>query len=190
MAEIVPIQGGPETAKVRNPVGVAALTIVTLGIYGIFWWYYINREMADLGRKNGRVDLGTNPALSVLAIFPGALLIVPAIWTLITTYQRAKRAQQLVGVPEPNQANPWFYGILYVLVSFVAYGYLQNELNKVWRLAAGGVAAAAPMPAQVAAPAPPVAPAQPAAAAQPTPQAAPAEQSSPSEQGPPAPPPA
>jgi hypothetical protein len=138
MADVLPIQGGPETAKRRNPVGVAALTLVTLGIYYIFWWYYINREMADLGRKNGREDLGTNPALSVLAVFPGFLLLgIPTIWTTITTYQRAKRAQQLVGVPETQQANPWFYGLLYVIISLVAWGYLQNELNKVWSISAG-----------------------------------------------------
>jgi hypothetical protein len=143
--------------------------IVTLGIYGLFWWYYINREMADLGRKNGREDLGTNPTLSVLALFPGALLIVPAIWTTITTYQRAKRAQQLVGVPETNQANPWFYGILYVVISIVAYGYLQNELNKVWQLASGAPTGAVAQAPAVAAPPAPSAPPAPAAATPPAP---------------------
>lgn len=169
MADTLPIQGGPETAKVRNVVGVPALMIITLGIYGLFWWYYINREMADLGRKNGREDLGTNPVLSLLALFPGGLLIIPAIWTTITTYQRAKRAQQLVGVGEPNQANPWFYGILYVVISLVAYGYLQNELNKVWRIAGGqsgasatGAAPAAAAPAPPAPPVPPTPPVPPA----------------------------
>lgn len=36
MAETLPIQGGPETAKIRNVVGVPALMIITLGIYGLF----------------------------------------------------------------------------------------------------------------------------------------------------------
>lgn len=36
MAETLPIQGGPETAKFRNVVGVPALMVVTLGIYGLF----------------------------------------------------------------------------------------------------------------------------------------------------------
>lgn len=125
-------------------IGVPALMVVTLGIYGLFWWYYINREMADLGRKNGREDLGTNPALSVLALFPGGILLIPAIWTSVTTYQRAKRAQQLVGVAETNQANPWFYGIFYVVFSLVTWGYLQNALNKVWQITAGATPAAAP----------------------------------------------
>lgn len=137
MAEQVPISGGPELAKLRNPIAVAVLSFVTLGIYVIFWWYFINREMADLGRKHGRTDLGTSPILSALAIFPGLFLIVPVIWTTVTTYQRAKRTQEFVGVVEGLRLNPWLYGIAYVAFSPAAYGYLQDGLNKVWRIDAG-----------------------------------------------------
>lgn len=148
MAQEVPISGGPETAKIRNVIAVPVLAFVTLGIYYLVWWYKINREMADLGRKHGREDLGTNPTLSLLAVFPGALLLlIPYIWTTVTTYQRAKRAQQLVGVHEHNQANPWIYGISFVVFNYFTFGYLQNELNKVWRIDSGMVpqeAAAAP----------------------------------------------
>ena len=38
------------TAKLRSPITVAVLSIVTLGVYVLFWWYFINREMADYGR--------------------------------------------------------------------------------------------------------------------------------------------
>jgi hypothetical protein len=148
MAEEVPISGGPETAKIRGPVAVPLLIIITLGIYGLVWWYKINKEMAELGAKHGTEELGTNPMLSLLALFPGALIIVPAIWTTITTYQRAKRAQQLVGVQPASQANPWLYGIFYVIISIVAYGYLQSQLNKVWELAGAAPAPPAnPVPA-------------------------------------------
>lgn len=133
MAEEVAISGGPETAKIRGPIAVPLLILITLGIYGLVWWYKINKELAELGAKHGTEELGTNPLLSLLALFPGGLLLIPAIWTTITTYQRTKRAQQLVGVPETNQANPWIYGIFYVIISIVAYGYLQAELNKIWR---------------------------------------------------------
>src|SRR5678815_2212009 len=46
MADIVRIEGTEHTAKVRSPVWVAVLVIVTLGIYLIFWWYFANRELA------------------------------------------------------------------------------------------------------------------------------------------------
>lgn len=146
MAELVPISGGPETAKLRNPIAVAVLTFVTLFIYLAYWWYKINRELADLGAKHNRPDLGTKPILSLLAIFPGLLLIVPVVWTTITTYQRAKRAQEMVGVATDLQLNPWLYGIAYVGFSPATYGYLQDGLNKVWRIDAGLVAQSAPPP--------------------------------------------
>ena len=64
MAEIVQIPNAATTAKIRNPLAVLGLGLITLGIYHIFWWYFINREMADYGRANG-VDLGDNPVISV-----------------------------------------------------------------------------------------------------------------------------
>ena len=86
----VPIHGANSTAKIRNVVYVAIMVVITLGIYVIFWWYYINREMADYGRALGTDELGDNPAKSTLALFPGVLIIVPAIWTVVTTFKRAR----------------------------------------------------------------------------------------------------
>lgn len=155
MAQEVPISGGPETAKIRDVVGVPVLIFFTVFVYLMVWWYKINRELADLGRKHNRTDLGKRPVLSMLAIFPGMLLLlVPMIWTTVTTYQRAKRAQQLVGVEPHNQMNPWIYGLTFAAFAYVTYGYLQNELNKVWRIDSGQVAAAATAPP----PPPPTAP--------------------------------
>jgi hypothetical protein len=67
MAEEVAIAGTSSRAKLRNPLGVVGLSIITIGIYYIFWWYFINREMRDLGRARS-TDLGQNPGSSVLAI--------------------------------------------------------------------------------------------------------------------------
>ena len=80
MAEEVALAGTEARAKLRNPLGVVGLSIITIGIYYIFWWYFINREMRDFGRARG-TDLGQNPGNSVLAITLGALIIVPAIVT-------------------------------------------------------------------------------------------------------------
>lgn len=137
MAQEVPITGGPELAKIRSPWAPALLPFVTFGIYFLVWWYRINREMADLGRKRGTTELGEKPVNSLLAIFPGGIIIVPAIWTIVTTYQRSKKAQQMIGVSESNQLNGWIYAIAYILISPVAYAYLQDGLNKVWRIDSG-----------------------------------------------------
>src|SRR5215210_1853169 len=96
----VQIKNGDARIKIRNPVTTLILDIVTLGIYGLFWWYYANREMADLGRARGTTELGTNPTNSVLALVPGGLIIVPAIMTIINTGRRIKTAQQMAGKPE------------------------------------------------------------------------------------------
>ena len=80
-ADQIPIAPG-STAKIRGPVTVVILSVVTLGIYVLFWWYFVNREMADYGRARGTNELGDNPTKSLLALMPGSLVVVPAIWTM------------------------------------------------------------------------------------------------------------
>ena len=82
-------------AKIRNPILVVVFSLITLGIYQVFWWYFTNREMADYGRARGTNELGDSPAKSTLALFPGSLVVVPAIWTYFTTFQRIQAAQRL-----------------------------------------------------------------------------------------------
>jgi hypothetical protein len=77
MADTVQIDATGHTAKVRHPVAVPILSVITLGIYYVYWWYQVNREVMDLGRARNVSGLGDNPTLSLLAVFPGALVIVP-----------------------------------------------------------------------------------------------------------------
>jgi hypothetical protein len=148
MAEEVQIAGTSATAKKRNPLGVVGLSIITIGIYYLFWWYYINREMRDLGRAKG-VDLGQNPTNSVLAIVPGSLIIVPAIVTMWTTSARIESAQEAVGI-ERRVSGPIIF-ILLLLIGPVGIWYAQSELNKVWAAQGAG---ALPQPPGVGQPAP------------------------------------
>jgi hypothetical protein len=41
MAEEVALAGTGSRAKLRNPLGVVGLSIITIGIYYFFWWYFI-----------------------------------------------------------------------------------------------------------------------------------------------------
>ena len=140
MAQEIQIAGAGTTAKTRNPIAVAVLAVVTLGIYLVCWWYFINRELADLGRAKGTTELGDSPAKSTLALFPGALLIVPAIWTTVTTFQRVQAAQRLNG---QAQINGWLGVVLYIVISPVLYAYMQSGLNSVWKAQASESAPAA-----------------------------------------------
>ena len=60
MAEEIQIPGAGSTAKIRNPVAVAVLAIVTLGIYILFYW---------LGLLNAYGALVLPFAISVFGIF-------------------------------------------------------------------------------------------------------------------------
>jgi hypothetical protein len=170
MAEEVQIQGVQSTAKLRNPLGVIGLTLITFGIYGIFWYYFVNREMADFGRARGTTELGDSPGTSVLAVTLGALVIVPAILSLYNTCKRVEATQRLAGDPNPTAAGLLF--VLYIFISPVALYLIQDGLNKAWQAQASSGGGAQLPPQQAAAPPAPEQPA-PAAAAPEQPAAAP-----------------
>lgn len=130
MAEEVAIAGTDARAKLRNPLGVVGLSIITIGIYYIFWWYYINREMRDYGRAKGSNELGTSPGTSLLAVTLGALIIVPALVSIWNTTKRVQAAQRLAGV---DPINGWIALILFIVISPAYNAYLQSGLNQVWQ---------------------------------------------------------
>jgi len=158
MAEEIVLANSSDRVKLRNPLGVVGLSLITLGIYYIFWWYFINREMRDFGRARN-TDLGQNPGNSVLAITLGALIIVPALVSLWRTSDRIQRSQETAGVE--RGANGPIIFILLLLIGPVGIWYAQSELNKAWEAQSGGAPAGLPASEQSAAPAPPPAPVEP-----------------------------
>ncbi len=131
MARSVQIAAGSGHAKIRNPWGVIGLSLITLGIYYVFWWFFINREMRDTGNARG-VDLGQSPGISVLAITLGAILIVPPFLSIWRTGRRMEGTQQAVGV-EKGSGPLFFVMHLVPIVSLFAPVYMQSQLNKAWR---------------------------------------------------------
>jgi hypothetical protein len=130
-------------AKLRDPIVVVILTVVTFGVYQLFWWYYANRELADYGRARNTKELGDNPMLSLLALFPGALIVVPAIWTTVTTFKRVQAAQRLNG---ETLINGWLGLVIVLVISPVLPCYMQSGLNSAWK---AHVPATSPEPAAV-----------------------------------------
>jgi hypothetical protein len=149
MAAEVQIADTGSRATMRDPLGVALLTLVTLGIYFFVWYYKVNREMSDLGRARGTDELGDNPGNSLLAVTLGALIIVPAIVSVYNTFVRTQAAARLTGV-EP--LNGWIALAFYLLLGIGFPAYLQSGLNKAWdaQTDRAVVAPAAPTPAPVA----------------------------------------
>jgi hypothetical protein len=120
------------TAKIRSPLVVAILSVITFGIYIVYWWYSVNRELADYGRSRSTGELGDNPTMSTLALLPGALVVIPALWTGVTTFQRVQAAQRLT---KQNPINGWIGLILYLVIFPALFGYMQSGLNSAWRAA-------------------------------------------------------
>ena len=154
MAEEVAIVGTNEFAKKRNPWGVFGLTLITLGIYLFFWWYYVNKEMVELGRAKGTDELGDSPGTSLAALFPGFLIIVPPLVSYYNGVQRMQAAARHTGVEGPNG---WIALIIFLVIGFAFAPYLQSCLNKVWDAQAGGGAGALQQPAPAQQPAAPAA---------------------------------
>jgi hypothetical protein len=134
MAQIVQIPNAASTAKIRNPLGVLALGLITLGIYHVFWWYFINREMADYGRANG-VDLGDNPVMSVVAITLGVFVIIPPFVSMWRTLRRIERAQNHALSSNNIGVVLLFILVFIPLVNLVVIPVMQSNLNQVWERA-------------------------------------------------------
>jgi hypothetical protein len=120
-----PTGGGGIIGKRRNPFAAwIGLPIITLGIYSLVWIYKTNKELAQFDSR-----IKVNPTLSVLAFFPGFILIIPpfvAAWRLST---RTAQAQRAAGVPE---CTPILAFILWMFVASTGVLYLQSEINKIW----------------------------------------------------------
>jgi Domain of unknown function (DUF4234) len=155
MAYELQIRDSEYRVKLRSPWAAALLPIVTLGIYHLVWWYRVNRELRDFGRARG-YDLGQNPTNSLLAVFPGGLIIVPA---LVSYWRGTRRIQAAARVAGQEPLNGWIALILFLVVSLGLWAYMQNALNGIWRAEAQALPGQ-PAPPEVGAGMPPRLPAQ------------------------------
>jgi hypothetical protein len=116
--------------KVRSPVNSAIFDVITIGIYGFYWYYQVNKELAALGRARGTTELGEKPGNSLLALFPGALILVPFLISGYNTGERVKAAQRGSGAGDTINSVA---AVVAMFVFFpIAVFYVQQELNKVW----------------------------------------------------------
>ena len=134
MAETVTIQG--QGYLKRNPLGVLGLTIITLGIYGLYWYYKANEEIL---RYTG--DQTISPSRSLLAVIPGFLLIVPPFIAYYNTSNHIVQMQEQRGIQ--SQVSPALVVILALVIWFGMAAYVQEHLNRVWDSAAAGGAQSA-----------------------------------------------
>jgi hypothetical protein len=110
--------------KTRNPWGVWLLSIVTLGIYGLWWYWKVNDEVR---RYDPRIEV--DPTVALLALLFGWIIIVPPFVSIYRTGQRISMAQEASQATE--RASGWIGLLLAFLWSFYL-PYYQTQINKVW----------------------------------------------------------
>jgi Domain of unknown function (DUF4234) len=132
MAEEVAIPGMNLHPKVRSPVAVALLPLVTFGIYNLVWYYKVNKEMAELGKSRGKTqELGDSPGMSLVAVTIGGIIVVPAIISLVHTFKRVQNTQRELA-PGTELINGWLGLVLALVFSPALYAYMQSGLNGAW----------------------------------------------------------
>jgi hypothetical protein len=147
MAETVTING-QEFLK-RNPLGVLGLTLITLGIYGFYWYYKVNEEIQ---RYTG--DETISPSRSLLAVIPGFLLIVPPFIAYYNTANHIVQMEQQRGIA--SQISPALVVVIALVIWIGMAAYVQEHLNRVWDSASMPGQAPSAAPAAPPPPPPPV----------------------------------
>lgn len=137
MAETVTIQG--QSYLKRNPLGVLGLSLITLGIYGLYWYYKVNEEILRYTK-----DDTISPGRSLVAVIPGFLLIVPPFIAYYNTANHVAQMQQRKNMN--SQISPALVVLLGILIWIGMAAYVQEHLNRVWDASADGSVGASPPP--------------------------------------------
>lgn len=122
--------------KIRSFGVGLLLTVVTFGLYFYFWYWFVNEELKDVGAANDDPNLASSsPAMSLLAVTLGGMLVIPAWLSYYNYGARIRRAQAVVGVPEHERISPALAflllvpGGILVIPTFVHYWYVTKHQN-------------------------------------------------------------
>jgi hypothetical protein len=122
--------GAPDLAgygpvgKIRGTGACIGLTIVTLGIYSIYWYYKVHAEM----KEHSRDGLGGLVAL-LLAIFIG--IVMPYITSAEVGDLYERRGQDK---PVSAATGLWSFPGVFILVGPIVWFVKTNAaLNSYWR---------------------------------------------------------
>jgi hypothetical protein len=123
MADTVTIQG--QSYLKRNPLGVLGLTVITLGIYFLYWYWKINDDLRLYER-----DESISPTRSLMAMLFGWLIIVPPFIAMYNTAKHVQAAEQRLGV-QP-QLEPALTIVFLLILAIANTVYVQEHQNRIW----------------------------------------------------------
>ena len=133
MAEELTIKGTDAKVKVRSPIWVLVWTLLTLGIYFFFWYFFINRELAYYGKSKKTTDCGENPNISLIAMLLGWIIIVPPFVSIFNCFRRVDAAVQLSKADVRGVAvDPVLGLIVFFLIAPAVPVLIQLNLNRIW----------------------------------------------------------
>jgi len=114
---------GRTLGKVRNPVGCWLLELVTLGIYGLFWYHHTNKELRDY-----------DPTIQVSPGWAVVCLFIPIVnWVSVyRTGTRIRQAQRTAGIPVSASGG---IGVLLTFVVALWLPYYITQTNPIWQSA-------------------------------------------------------
>jgi hypothetical protein len=121
--------------KIRNLWLVALWLVLTLGLYYLFWYYKIRREIRDFGRGRDQKLASIDPGLGVIAMTFGWYVLVPPFVSAWRTVKHVKRAEEAGGIDAGHSINHALGFALFVL-GFLLFPvevfYVQLHLNRLW----------------------------------------------------------
>lgn len=108
--------------KQRNIVVCILLTLVTCGLYGIYWMVVLNDDVNTMAGKQG------TSGIMVLIL----TLVTCGIYSLYWMYQMGVAVEMIHDKHgEPHGSAPVVYLLLDLFcLDIVSYALIQNELNK------------------------------------------------------------
>jgi hypothetical protein len=114
---------GP-AGKVRGTGACIGLTIVTLGIYSVYWYYQVHTEL----KRHSRTGLGGGVAL-LLALFVGIVMPYITSSEVGDLYERRGQAKPVSGA-----TGLWSFPGIFILVGPIVWFVKTNgALNDYWR---------------------------------------------------------
>ncbi len=100
--------------KKRNLLAQVLLTIITLGIYALYWFYQVSMEM-----KDATGDTQASPALWVVLFF------IP-----FGGFYSVYKFSELYEKFSAEHFNKWLLFVLYLVFSPAVWFIVQTDLNK------------------------------------------------------------
>jgi hypothetical protein len=132
------------SGKIRSFAVGLGLSILTLGVYSLCWYYFVNDELKDIGIAQDDQHLAqSSPAMSVTALIFGGILFLPPLLSVYNYGRRIKRAQRLVGIDRARQISPTiaflllFPGGVLVIPYLFHFWYVTKHQNIALRAAGG-----------------------------------------------------